>query len=70
VYVGTVTIASGIVPGDGETGPDAIGARCYTMYQRRDRAEEVIGDVGAFQALIDQRVRVAPDTASAADAPQ
>lgn len=30
VYAGTVTIASGIVPGDGETDPDAIGARLRT----------------------------------------
>ncbi|MEU9115742.1 SDR family NAD(P)-dependent oxidoreductase [Streptomyces sp. NPDC048483] len=53
VYVGTVTIASGIVPGDGEADPEAIGARYYRMYQRRDRAEEVIGDLDAFQALVD-----------------
>ncbi|KPC63296.1 short-chain dehydrogenase [Streptomyces chattanoogensis] len=52
VHVGTVTIASGIVPGGGETDPDAIGARYYRMYERRDRAEEVIGDVGAFRALV------------------
>ncbi|MES9511960.1 hypothetical protein ABWJ92_37175 [Streptomyces sp. NPDC000609] len=46
IYVGTVTIASGIVPGEGETDPDAIGARYYSMYEQRDRAEEIIGDPG------------------------
>lgn len=68
VYVGTVTIASGIVPGGGEADPDAIGARYYTMYQQRDRAEEIIGDPDAFEALVDQRFRVAPDIAGSADA--
>ncbi|MFE3942332.1 SDR family NAD(P)-dependent oxidoreductase [Streptomyces sp. NPDC059118] len=64
IYVGTVTIASGIVSGDGETDPEAIGARYYTMYERRDRVEEIIGDPGAFQALVDEQVRVAPQTHS------
>ncbi|MFG2530103.1 SDR family NAD(P)-dependent oxidoreductase [Streptomyces sp. NPDC048516] len=68
IYVGTVTIASSIVPGGGEADPDAIGARYYTMYQQRDRAEEIIGDLSAFQALVDQRVGVALDTAGSADA--
>ncbi|WP_329203492.1 hypothetical protein [Streptomyces sp. NBC_01435] len=57
-----MTIASGIVPGDGETDPDAIGARYYTMYEQRDRAEEIIGDPGAFQALVDEQVRAVPPT--------
>ncbi|EMF00276.1 SDR family NAD(P)-dependent oxidoreductase [Streptomyces mobaraensis NBRC 13819 = DSM 40847] len=60
VHVATVTIASGIVPG-GETDPDAIGARYFALHRRRDRAEEVIGDPGAFQALVDRRSRVASD---------
>ncbi|MEU6998734.1 SDR family NAD(P)-dependent oxidoreductase [Nonomuraea sp. NPDC046570] len=64
VYVGTVTIASGVVPGGGEADPDAIGARYYRMYQQRDRVEQVIGDLDAFQALVAQR------TASAAVASQ
>ncbi|MER6996882.1 SDR family NAD(P)-dependent oxidoreductase [Streptomyces sp. NPDC000410] len=52
VHVATVTIASGIVPDGGETDPDTIGARYYRLYQRRDRAEEVIGDLDAFRALV------------------
>ncbi|MFJ4830794.1 SDR family NAD(P)-dependent oxidoreductase [Streptomyces sp. NPDC088747] len=52
IYVGTVTIASGVVPGGGEADPDAIGARYYDMYQRRDRVEEVVGDLDAFRSLV------------------
>ncbi|MEU3653605.1 SDR family NAD(P)-dependent oxidoreductase [Streptomyces sp. NPDC032161] len=67
VHVGTVTIASGIVPGDAETDPDVIGARYYAVYQQRGRrrghAEEIIGDVDAFRALVDGRARAAADTA-------
>ena len=54
VHVGTVTIASGVIPGGGEADPDAIGARYYRMYQQRDRAEEVIGDLDAFRSLVAQ----------------
>ncbi|GAA2441292.1 SDR family NAD(P)-dependent oxidoreductase [Actinomadura vinacea] len=54
IHVGTVTIASGIVPGGGEADPDAIGARCHDMYRQRDRVEEVIGDLEAFRALVAQ----------------
>ncbi|MFE6667508.1 SDR family NAD(P)-dependent oxidoreductase [Streptomyces sp. NPDC057697] len=60
IYVGTVTIASGIVPGDAETDPDVIGDRYYTLYGQRDRAEEVVGDPGAFRALVDERSGVVP----------
>ncbi|MFI6389900.1 SDR family NAD(P)-dependent oxidoreductase [Nonomuraea sp. NPDC050547] len=52
VYVGTVTIATGIAPGGGEGDPDAIGARYLRMYRQRDQVEEVIGDVEAFRALV------------------
>lgn len=52
IYVGTVTIASGIVPGGGEADPDAIGDRYYRMYQRRDHVEEVIGDLDTFRAFV------------------
>ncbi|NUO98962.1 MAG: SDR family NAD(P)-dependent oxidoreductase [Nonomuraea sp.] len=52
VYVGTVTIASGVVRGGGEADPDAIGARYYRLYERQDRVEEVIGDLEAFRALV------------------
>ncbi|WP_197093480.1 SDR family NAD(P)-dependent oxidoreductase [Nonomuraea sp. SBT364] len=55
IHVGTVTIASGIVPGGGEADPDAIGARYYRMHQRRDPVEEVVGDLDAFRALVAQR---------------
>ncbi|MEU7225972.1 SDR family NAD(P)-dependent oxidoreductase [Streptomyces chrestomyceticus] len=52
LYVGTVTIATAVVPG-GEADPDLIGERYYRMYEERDRAEEVIGDPAAFRALVD-----------------
>lgn len=54
IYVGTVTIASGVVSGGGEADPDAIGDRYYRMYQRRDQAEQVIGDLDVFRAFVAQ----------------
>ncbi|WP_326657212.1 SDR family NAD(P)-dependent oxidoreductase [Streptomyces sp. NBC_00385] len=57
IYAGTVTIASGVVPGGGEADPDAIGARYYSMYQQRNRVEEVIGDLDAFRSLVAQTGR-------------
>lgn len=57
IYAGTVTIASGIVPGGGEADPDAIGARYYSMYRQRNRAEEVIGDLDDFRTLVAQAAR-------------
>lgn len=54
IYAGTVTIASGVIPGGGEADPDAIGARYYSMYQQRDRVEEVIGNLDAFRSLVAQ----------------
>jgi len=56
VHVGTVTIATGIVPGGGEGDPDAVGARYYDMYEKRNRAEEVVGDPAAFRDLVDASV--------------
>ncbi|WP_086846352.1 SDR family NAD(P)-dependent oxidoreductase [Amycolatopsis kentuckyensis] len=52
IHVATVTIASGVVPGDEVADPDVIGARYYGLYRQRDRAEEVIGDLEAFRALV------------------
>ncbi|MFD6066115.1 MULTISPECIES: SDR family NAD(P)-dependent oxidoreductase [Amycolatopsis] len=52
IHVATVTIASGVVPGDPVADPDVIGARYHDLYRRRDRAEEVIGDLDAFRALV------------------
>ncbi|WP_329543052.1 hypothetical protein [Streptomyces sp. NBC_01358] len=49
-----MTIASGVVPGSDEAAPDAPGARYYSMYEQRNRVEEVIGDLDAFRSLIDQ----------------
>ncbi|MEU4199325.1 SDR family NAD(P)-dependent oxidoreductase [Streptomyces sp. NPDC039022] len=49
LHVGTVTVASGVVPG-GEADPDLVGDRYRRMYERRNRAEEVIGDAEAFRA--------------------
>jgi len=57
VYAATVTIASGIIPGDSVADPDVIGARyydLYDLYERRDRAELVIGDLEAFRTLVAQ----------------
>ncbi|MFE0148891.1 SDR family NAD(P)-dependent oxidoreductase [Nonomuraea sp. NPDC059007] len=54
VYVGTVTIATGIAPGGGEGDPDAIGARYLRMYRQREEVEEVVGDVEAFRTLVAQ----------------
>ncbi|MFF4603150.1 SDR family NAD(P)-dependent oxidoreductase [Streptomyces sp. NPDC001339] len=52
IHVATVTIASRVIPGDEVTDPDAIGARYYDLYKQRNRAEEVIGDLDAFRALV------------------
>ncbi|WP_228002975.1 SDR family NAD(P)-dependent oxidoreductase [Nocardia australiensis] len=56
IHVATVTIASGIIPGDAVADPDVIGARYYDLYRRCDRAEEVIGDLDAFRALVAERI--------------
>ncbi|MEV0199409.1 hypothetical protein [Nonomuraea sp. NPDC050691] len=53
--VGTVTIATGVVPGGGEGDPDAIGARYLRMHEERARVEEVVGDLDAFRALVAER---------------
>ncbi|NUW34348.1 SDR family NAD(P)-dependent oxidoreductase [Nonomuraea sp. SMC257] len=58
VHVGTVTIATGVVPGGGEGDPDAIGARYLRMHEERDRVEEVVGDLDAFRALVAERTGV------------
>lgn len=55
IHAATVTIASGVVPGDEVTDPDVIGARYYGLYERRDRVEEIIGDPEAFRALVTER---------------
>jgi short-subunit dehydrogenase len=55
IYAATVTIASGVIPGDEVADPDAIGARYYHLYQQRDRVEEVIGDLEAFRALVAEK---------------
>ncbi|GAA1612319.1 SDR family NAD(P)-dependent oxidoreductase [Nonomuraea maheshkhaliensis] len=55
IHAATVTIASGVIPGDEVADPDAIGARYYSLYRQRDRAEEVIGDLEAFRALVAER---------------
>ncbi|MFG1947668.1 SDR family NAD(P)-dependent oxidoreductase [Nonomuraea sp. NPDC048826] len=54
IHAATVTIASGVIPGDEVADPDAIGARYYNLYQQPDRVEEVIGDLDAFRALVAQ----------------
>jgi short-subunit dehydrogenase len=56
IHVATLTIASGVVPGGGEADPDAIGARYHDLHRQRDRAEEVIGDLDAFHALVAERM--------------
>jgi hypothetical protein len=54
IHAATVTIASGVIPGDPVADPDAIGARYLDLYERRDRPEEVIGDIDAFRTLVVQ----------------
>lgn len=51
-----MTIASGVIPGDEVADRDASGARYYGLYERRDRAEEVVGDLEAFRSLVADRV--------------
>ncbi|MFC9894609.1 SDR family NAD(P)-dependent oxidoreductase [Nocardia sp. NPDC127579] len=55
IHVATVTIASGVIPGDALADPDVIGSRYYRLHQQRDRSEEVIGDLAAFRALVADR---------------
>jgi NAD(P)-dependent dehydrogenase (short-subunit alcohol dehydrogenase family) len=52
VHVATVTIATGIRAGDGANDPDAIAARYVDLSERRDRAEEVVGDLEAVRRLV------------------
>jgi short-subunit dehydrogenase len=52
IHAATVTIASGVVPGDAVADPDVIGGRYYDLHLGRDRAEEVIGDIDAFRAFV------------------
>jgi NAD(P)-dependent dehydrogenase (short-subunit alcohol dehydrogenase family) len=49
VHVATVTIATAIRTGSGEGDPDTIAARYLDLHERRDRAEEVIGDIDAVR---------------------
>jgi short-subunit dehydrogenase len=56
IHVGTVTIASGVVPGGGDADPDAIGAHYYRMYEQRDQPEQVIGDLDTFRAFVAQHL--------------
>ncbi|MFC3736262.1 SDR family NAD(P)-dependent oxidoreductase [Paractinoplanes deccanensis] len=52
IHAATMTIASGVIPGDKIADPDVIGARYYNLYQHPHRAEEVIGDLNAFRDLV------------------
>jgi NAD(P)-dependent dehydrogenase (short-subunit alcohol dehydrogenase family) len=52
VFVATVTIATAIQAGGGEGDPDAIAARYLDLHERRDRAEEVIGDLDTVRRLV------------------
>jgi NAD(P)-dependent dehydrogenase (short-subunit alcohol dehydrogenase family) len=51
VHVAAVTIATGIQAG-GAGDPDAIAARYLALHERRDRAEDVIGDLDAVRLLV------------------
>ncbi|OWV01489.1 short-chain dehydrogenase [Micromonospora wenchangensis] len=55
VYVGTVTVATAVGGGDPAGEPDAIGRLCLDMVTRRDRVEEVVGDIGRVWRLVGQR---------------
>ncbi|MEU4393799.1 SDR family NAD(P)-dependent oxidoreductase [Kribbella sp. NPDC023855] len=52
VHVATITIATGIRTGDGANDPDAIAAHYVDLHERRDRPEQVIGDLEAVRRLI------------------
>jgi short-subunit dehydrogenase len=52
VHAATVTIASGVVPGDPVADPDVIGERYHALHQDPDEVEAVIGDMDAFRALV------------------
>ena len=52
VHVAAVTIATLIRAGDDEGDPDAIAARYLDLHERRDRAEEVVGDLDAVRRLV------------------
>ncbi|ADB29376.1 short-chain dehydrogenase/reductase SDR [Kribbella flavida DSM 17836] len=57
VYVGTLTIATGVVPGSPDGDPDLIGERYYELARRRDHFEQTVGDLGDFRALVAQSSR-------------
>lgn len=50
MHLAAVTIATLIRAGDGD--PDAIAARYVDLHERRDRAEEVVGDLDAVRRLV------------------
>ncbi|WP_439378609.1 SDR family NAD(P)-dependent oxidoreductase [Amycolatopsis lexingtonensis] len=52
IHAATVTIASGVVPGDPVADPDVLGERYYRLHRDADRAEDVVGDLDAFRALV------------------
>jgi short-subunit dehydrogenase len=52
VYAGTLTIAVPVGPGAGEGDPDKLAARYYDMYVKRDRIEEVVGELGTVNSAI------------------
>ncbi|WP_086821846.1 SDR family oxidoreductase [Allokutzneria sp. NRRL B-24872] len=54
IHVGTLTVCVRVEKGAGEADPDAIAARHYAMYTDRDRAEEVIGDLGFIASAVKQ----------------
>jgi short-subunit dehydrogenase len=53
VYVGTLMVATTVQPG-GEGDPDRIGDLYYDMQAKRDRPEEVVGDLEAVRDLVDR----------------
>ncbi|KPI19097.1 short-chain dehydrogenase/reductase SDR [Actinobacteria bacterium OK074] len=52
VYVGTVTVATAVSADNPVGSPDAIGDLYHDMYVRRDRVEEVVGDLEAIRAMV------------------
>lgn len=52
VYVGTLTVATVVSSDSPDGAPDTIGDLYYDMYTRRDRVEEVVGDLEKIRAMI------------------
>ncbi|MEU2425700.1 SDR family NAD(P)-dependent oxidoreductase [Streptomyces sp. NPDC007851] len=51
IYIGTITVATTVSDDSPDGAPDTIGELYHDMYTRRDRVEEVVGDLDRIRAL-------------------